>query len=144
MTIRDATIDDSPALSRLMTELGYPTTEPAMRARLEAIAPDPSYATYVAVDDDVVVGAAGVRLGRYYEKDGMYAHLVVLVVSSDCRGRGVGSQLTDAVECWSLAHGARDIVVTSALRRHEAHAFYERRGYARTGFRFVKPLSANG
>jgi GNAT superfamily N-acetyltransferase len=130
LTIRDATIDDSRAISQLMTELGYPTTEPAMRARLESIAADGLYGTFVAEEDGVVVGIAGVRTGRYYEKDGIYAHLLVLVVSSSCQGRGVGSRLAEAVERWSVSQGASAIVVNSALRRHEAHGFYERRGYA--------------
>lgn len=36
--------------------------------------------------------------------------------------------------------GARDVVVNSGLHRAEAHGFYERRGYSRTDFRFVKQL----
>ncbi len=141
MTIRHATIGDSPTISQLMTELGYPTTAPAMRARLESITADVRFATFVAEEDGVVVGIAGATIGRYYEKDGVYAHLLVLVVSSSCQGRGVGSRLAEAVERWSLSHGARHVVVNSALHRHEAHGFYERRGYARTGFRFVKELT---
>jgi hypothetical protein len=38
----------------------------------------------------------------------------------------------------------RDIVVNSARHRAEAHGFYERCGYLRTGFRFVKTLAGAG
>lgn len=66
--------------------------------------------------------------------------MLVLSVASTARGRGIGAQLVEAIERWAATNGARDVVVTSALHRGEAHGFYERRGYLRTGFRFVKPL----
>ena len=41
---------------------------------------------------------------------------------------------------WAADNGARDVVVNSALHRAAAHGFYGRRGYVRTGLRFVRPL----
>ena len=124
-----------------MTELGYPTTVDAMKERLAMILADPRYVTFVADTGRCVIGVAGATLGRYYEKDGTYSQLLVLAVSSDARGHGAGTQLVDAVEDWAVRNGARTIVVNSALHRSGAHGFYERRGYSRTGFRFVKQLN---
>ena len=140
VVIRPAEIGDASRIAELITELGYPTTLEIMTERLSAILADPYYLTLVADTDAEVVGVAGARLGRYYEKDGRYAQLVVLSVASTARGRGIGAQLVEAVERWAATNGARDVVVTSALHRAEAHGFYERRGYLRTGFRFVKQL----
>ena len=139
--IRDATIDDAERVSQLMTELGYPTTAEAMRDRLGPICTDPNYATFVADSGDCVVGVAGARLGKYYENDGVYCQLLVLAVSSTARGQGTGSRLVEAVERWAASQGARTIVVNSALHRGGAHRFYERRQYARTGYRFVKQMN---
>jgi GNAT superfamily N-acetyltransferase len=140
VVIRQAEAGDAGWVGELITELGYPTTVEAMTERLAHILSDPDYLTLVADTNAGVVGVAGARLGRYYEKDGRYAQLLVLSVASTARGRGIGAQLVEAVERWAATNGARDVVVTSALHRAEAHDFYERRGYLRTGFRFVKQL----
>jgi GNAT superfamily N-acetyltransferase len=140
-SIRNAVIGDAGPLGELITELGYPTTSGAMRDRLTMILADPTYTTFVAETEGSVIGVAGAALGRYYEKDGLYARLVVLEVSSTARGLGVGGELVQAVERWAAGQGAREVVVNSGLHRGEAHGFYERRGYSRTGFRFVKPLN---
>jgi GNAT superfamily N-acetyltransferase len=142
--IRVATIDDAESIAELITQLGYPTTGAAMHRRLEAIAGDSSYATLVAVEGGSVVGLAAGRLGHYYEKDGTYCQLAALSVASGARRQGIGKQLVEAVERWGRDNGARAVVVTTALHRDGAHAFYERCGYSRTGFRFVKDLGSEG
>lgn len=139
--VRYATIGDAEHVGQLMTELGYPTTVDAMKERLAMILADPRYVTFVADTGRCVIGVAGATLGRYYEKDGTYSHLLVLAVSSEARGHGAGTQLVDAVEDWAVRNGARTVVVNSALHRSGAHGFYERRGYSRTSFRFVKQLN---
>ncbi len=133
---------DAEQVSQLITELGYPTTLEAMRERLSRILTDPNYATFVADRDGDVVGVAGATLSWYYEKDGMYSRLAVLAVSSTARGLGIGGQLVQAIEAWTTAKGVREVFVNSGLHRGDAHRFYERCGYSRTGFRFVKQLNA--
>jgi GNAT superfamily N-acetyltransferase len=139
--IRPAEIGDAGSIGELITELGYPTTPGSMRDRLAPILSDPHYLTLVASMNGLVVGMAGATLGRYYEKDGSYARLLVLSVASTAQGRGIGTQLVEEVERWAADNGARDVVVNSALHRAAAHGFYERRGYVRTGLRFVRPLA---
>lgn len=139
--IRDATAADAQGLATLMTALGYPTTEQQMAHRLAGILPQPEYATFVAESDGTTVGAAGAMIGRFYEKDGIYARLTVLVVDSANRSHGVGAALVRAVERWATAQGATEVVVNSSNHRADAHRFYERAGYDATGVRFVKRLS---
>jgi GNAT superfamily N-acetyltransferase len=144
LEIRTAVIGDAEAVAHLVTELGYPTTPPAMRERLTRILADKTSATFVADRDGSVIGVAGAALGSYYEKDGIHCRLAVLVVASTARGLGVGQRLVETVERWAISRGAGDVVLTSALHRGRAHAFYERCGYARTGLRFFKQLNAAG
>ena len=139
--IRHLMIDDAEPVAQLITELGYPTASESMKARLESILTDSNYATFVAETGGTVVGVAGAVLDRYYEKDGIYSRLAVLVVSSAAQGLGIGGRLVEAVERWSASQGAREVIVNSGLHRVEAHGFYERCGYSRTGFRFVKLLN---
>jgi hypothetical protein len=59
-TIRDATDADSSSIAGLISELGYPTTESDMRARLARIGADTDYRTFVAQVAATVVRRAGV------------------------------------------------------------------------------------
>ena len=63
-----------------------------------------------------------------------------MVVDERERGSGVGALLLEEVEAWAASRGATDILVNSHLRRERAHRFYERLGYDRTGYRFLKVL----
>ena len=142
--IRAATMRDAEAVAALISDLGYPTSAAAMRSRLRAILSDANGVTLVAERQDVVVGVAGASLARYYEKDGLYARLLVLAVSPAARGHGFGRQLVRDLEAWSAAKGAREMFVNSGLHRASAHAFYERCGYLKSGYRFVKELEIDG
>jgi GNAT superfamily N-acetyltransferase len=138
--IRPAVAADAEHVAKLITELGYPTTTRAMTTRLLELLADPSCVTFVADMAGHVIGVAGAALGRYYEKDGSYSRVTVLVVASTARGRGIGTRLVEAIERWSASREARDVIVNSGVHRADAHAFYRRRGYSHTGFRFIKPL----
>ena len=138
-TVRRAVLSDSGAIAHLVTELGYPTTPQQMTERLTGLLADESYVALVAESGAAVVGLAGGRTGLYFEKDGRYAHLLVLVVASEARGTGVGTALLRAFEAWASARDANAIVLTSSTHRKDAHAFYERRGFRKTGVRLVKP-----
>ena len=140
LRIRPAVIADADAIGRLITALGYPTDAAAMRARLTPMLGSPGYATLLAEDERGAVGVIGASIQHYYEKDGPHCRLLALVVADGARGHGIGGRLVEAIETWARGQGARTILVTSALHRAEAHRFYEDRGYARTGYRFVKPL----
>ena len=139
--VRSAVVADAERVSLLITELGYPTNDEAMRNRLAVILGDPDYATFVAESGTNVIGVAGGSLDWYYEKDGRYSRILVLAVSSSARGIGIGSQLVSAIEQWAGSNGAREVFVNSGVQRKDAHRFYERCGYSRTGFRFVKRLT---
>ncbi len=139
-TIRDAVESDTPHIAALVTELGYPTTEPEMKNRLAIIGDDSNIRTLVAQVGDVVVGVAGVGLEPYYERNGAYGRLLALSVAESYRGKGVGRALVNAAEAWLTAQGATTIVVNSGDHRKDAHRFYERAGYKPTGIRFVKEL----
>jgi len=138
LTIRDAVIDDAEALARLVTDLGYPTTAAQMQARLESIVADADYRTLVASDVGVLVGFVGLRIGHSYAHDQLYGQIMAFSVAPGRQRQGVGSLLLQAGEAALVARGAETIVVTTANRRADAHAFYEKHGYAFTGRRYAK------
>lgn len=140
MTVRPATLADADRLAALMTELGYPTSPAQMSARLTRILADDEYRTFVAEDARAVVGAIGTRTGSLYEFDEPYGQIMVLVIVEGQRRAGTGGLLLRAAEADFVARGVRFAVVTSANRRADAHAFYEKHGYAFDGRRYKKPL----
>ena len=141
--IREATEADAGALADLLTQLGYPTTLEQARARLQRILPDPAWATLLFEERGRVLGFGGIQVCASYEHDTSVARIVAMVVDAAVRRRGVGAELVAALERRAVTMGAGKIVVTSAMRREDAHAFYEKLGYGRTGLRFGKALPSS-
>jgi GNAT superfamily N-acetyltransferase len=138
--VRPATPEDVPAIAALMTQLGYPSTPNAMRARMERIAALPDYASFVAEAEGSVVGMAGAMVAVAYHQDAPFARLLSLVVDEAHRGHGAGAALVRAVEDWARARGAVSIHLTTGRQREDAHRFYAGLGYQDTGKRFFRTL----
>ena len=61
------------------------------------------------------------------------AYFGMFAVDPHLQGGGIGSQVLDDAEALAAQHGAREIVMTVIEQRHDLIAWYERRGYRRTG-----------
>jgi GNAT superfamily N-acetyltransferase len=138
-TIRDARPEDAADLARLLDQLGYPTDAAAVERRLERlwIVGD---RVLVADADGCAVGLAHLQVTPSLERERPAAKLGALVVDDAYRGRGIGRALVDATEQEARSRGCELLFLTSAGRRDDAHAFYERLGLAETGKRFAKEL----
>jgi GNAT superfamily N-acetyltransferase len=139
VAIRDATRNDADALARLCTQLGHPTTPDVIPERLARLAAD-SNARIVVAESPAhgVVALATVHIRNTLHHPTPIAQLTVLVVDERVRGSGVGRVIVQAAEHWARERGCRRMVVTTALRRVDAHAFYERIGFTHTGRRYAK------
>ena len=142
LTIRAAQVSDAAPIAGLIGELGYRTSATDMAERLGAIVPNPDYHTLVATDAAHVVGMAGMAVGRYYEKNGIYVRLLALVVHEESRRRGIGTVLVRAAEAWARTRGATAVIINSGNHRSQAHEFFRWCGYAATGVRLVKSMEA--
>lgn len=136
--MREARTEDAEAMSRLCTQLGYPAQSGAMPQRLIRLQRDPNARALVAEAGDGPIGLATVHLRHTINHEAPIAQLTLLVVDESRRSRGVGRALVEAAEQWAHAQGCHRIVVTTALPRADAHAFYERIGYRHTGRRYGK------
>jgi GNAT superfamily N-acetyltransferase len=139
MKIRAANASDAAALAGLLEQLGYPCSTDVMSRRLGAVLAREDHATWVAEETGVVSGMIAACLALSFER-GVFGRIIALVVDADARGHGIGSSLLAEAERWTVARGARHVAINSATHREEARAFYERRGYAVTGWRFAKAM----
>jgi GNAT superfamily N-acetyltransferase len=139
-TIRDARPADADAIARLLTQLGYPTEAEAMASRLDRllIVGD---RVVVAEVDGAVVGLAHLQVTPAIERDRPAAKLGALVVDEAQRGHGIGRALVEAMEAEARRRGCELLYLTTAERRDDAHAFYERVGLEHTGRRYGRTLS---
>lgn len=140
-SVRPAQPGDAAQVTTLLAELGYPGNRTAeVRRRLAMWERDTAGLALVAERQGRVVGIIAVAAIPYLEREGRRGRIVALVVSSACRGLGIGRRLVGAAE---EAAGELDCVtmeVTSSRRRTESHPFYRNLGYEDGGDRSVRYL----
>jgi GNAT superfamily N-acetyltransferase len=141
LALREARPEDADAVAALLGELGYPSTADQAFERIARIAHDPSTLLFVAELDGEVAGLAGLHLQNLVERDDIGCSLTAMVVGERFRRRGVGAQLTEAIEAEARARGCETLALHTAHRRADAHAFYEALGYEHSGRRYAKTLS---
>jgi GNAT superfamily N-acetyltransferase len=140
ISIRPAALSDSPAIARLVGQLGYASSEAQIRDRLAVLSGRTDYAVWVAEIPGRIVGLVGVFVHYGLEFDGAYGRLLGLVVDEAFRGKGIGRRLMGQTERWLQERGVRHLTLTSGKQRKEAHAFYRRLGFEETGLRFKKDI----
>jgi ribosomal protein S18 acetylase RimI-like enzyme len=138
LTIRHAQLGDAAALAQLMCALGYETTKSEMQMRLERIATEERYRTFVAVRNSKVCGMIGTFAYYSFEHDDPSGRILALVTLATARRLGIGRALIAAAEKDFANRGIKRIALDTRLTREDAHKFYESLGYERNGWRFVK------
>jgi GNAT superfamily N-acetyltransferase len=139
-TLRAARIGDAAAIAELLGELDYPSTAEQAAERLARIGADASTVAYVAEVEGQVAGLGALHVQNLVERDELGCEVAALVVGERFRRRGIGELLMGAIEAEALARGAKYVVLNTAHRRADAHAFYEALGYEHTGRRYAKEL----
>jgi GNAT superfamily N-acetyltransferase len=144
LTIRAAEPGDARQVAALLTELGYPSTDAEVGQRLAYWLPDPMSLILVAEQRGRLLGCLSLHAIPYLERTGRWARVESLVVAESSRGRGTGRSLLAAAENAAMRLGCLTVEVTSLRTRIDAHAFYERMGYADvcgSSGRFLKSLA---
>jgi GNAT superfamily N-acetyltransferase len=140
LTIRDARPEDAAAIAALLGQLGYPAEGQAVESRLQRLR---IVGDRVVVADlnGAVAGLAHLQVSPAIEYDRPVAKLAALVVEESHRGKGIGRALLAAIEDEARLRGCGLLYVTTAERREDARAFYERLGLEHTGRRYARALS---
>ena len=72
----------------------------------------------------------------HLERTGEDCYLGLLTIQPTMQGVGLGRQMLEAAEHWAIEHwSSRTMHMTVIVQRPELIAWYERRGYRRTGER---------
>lgn len=108
--------------------------------RIARIAGDPSIWLVVAELDREVAGFGVLHVQNLVERDEPGCEVAGLVVGKRFRRRGIGELLMEALEQEARTRGGKVMVLNTAHRRADAHAFYEALGYEHTGRRYSKEL----
>ena len=145
MRVREASVDDWPAVAALLAELGRPdardTDEEAEHAQ--------EFTRYLGRDDTIalvadrageVVGFVDVEFRHRLNFLAPQAWIPDLVVAEDARGTGAGRALLEAAEQHARARGCWGMSLESATWREASHAFYEHVGWSATGKAFSRLL----
>lgn len=139
-SVREVRVQDAEAVAALLGELDYPSTPEQAAERLERIAADPSTWVIVAEVDAEIAGLGALHVQNLVERDEPGCEVAGLVVGDRFRRQGVGEALMEALEDEARRRGGKIMVLNTAHRRADAHAFYEALGYEHTGRRYAKDL----
>jgi len=141
-TTRAATPADVPALVALVnsayrgdsSRAGW-TTEADLLGGLRIDQPRLT-ASIAAADNAVLVHEAGHAIDAcvHLQRTGDDCYLGMLTVQPTSQATGLGRAMLAAAEAWAVEHWhSRRMSMTVIVQRTELVAWYERRGYARTG-----------
>jgi len=142
MTIAAATLADAPALKELLEaayrgdsarrgwnhEADILDDERTAPGEVEALLADEAVTILTAHEGAALIGCVAVTI-----KGAALAYLGMLCVAPDLQSAGLGRRLLDAAEDHARSQGIAAMEMTVIDSREALIAWYERRGYARTG-----------
>ena len=139
MQIEKATPADIPALSELLSalfsqEAEFTPNSEAQAKGLNQIIRNPEVgAVLVAIEGGQVVGMVNLLFTVSTALGGPVALLEDMVVSSQARGAGVGSELLDQAISFARAQGCKRITLLTDRENESAQRFYGKKGFVVSG-----------
>ena len=121
-------------------ELGKNVSVETLENRINKMLGDSDYKIFVAESNDETVGFIGVHFGLAFEIDGRVMRIIALAVKEEYQNKGIGTALVKTVEEYARHNGVTVVGVNSGLQRAVAHKFYEKQGFYRKGYSFIKSL----
>lgn len=143
--IREATEDDLPAILRIYSASGIFDEESftleEAREHLQVFKRYPSYRIFIALLDDAVVGTYELLIMDNLAKRGKKSGIVEdVAVSPAHQGRGIGRAMMEHARAQCREAGCYKLMLSSNLKREEAHRFYDALGFERHGYSFLTQL----
>lgn len=112
--------------------------------KFEKLKTYPDYKLYVAEYKNEIAGTFAVLIMDNLAHRGEPSSIVEdVVVRSDLQGKGIGGEMMQFAMKVSRQKGCYKMVLSSHLRRENAHRFYESLGFTKHGHSFVVDLKMN-
>ncbi|MGV6476295.1 GNAT family N-acetyltransferase [Azotobacter vinelandii] len=140
--IRATLESDSDAISDLLASLGYPGTQPFIRARIGQLLAHPDEELLVATDGTTVVGVMSLHFIPQLALAGDFCRISYFCVDEASRGSGVGAALESYATELAIARGCDRMEVHCHSGRTDAHRFYHRQGYEESPKYLIKSLTS--
>lgn len=107
--------------------------------RLKRIADHPDSFLYVYEEEGTIVGTLHLHLCMdALCDDRPFAVIERVITAQEVRGKGYGAKLMKYAEHVATSRGALKIMLSSAVRREDAHQFYEHLGYNSSSSKLFK------
>jgi len=128
--IRDVAIHDASDLCELSEQLGYPASENEIKERLSSILNSDDHNVSVAVQPDGTVIAWIHVFKCQTVESGFFAEIGGFIVAEGFRGQGIGKQLLEVAEKWTIKKKLPKLRVRTRIEREDAKEFYSKLGYS--------------
>ncbi|MDF2437962.1 MAG: hypothetical protein K0Q95_2338 [Bacteroidota bacterium] len=123
----------------VIRELSGPgLTKEAYQKNLEAMIPS-GYSQVGVFEGDTCIALSGFWINtKLYS--GKYLEMDNVVVLPEYRSKGIGKLLCDWCENKAKANDCKTLMLDAYLENENAHKFYEREGYLKRGYHFLKHI----
>jgi N-acetylglutamate synthase-like GNAT family acetyltransferase len=140
MNIRKAETGDALRIQILLEQLGYPTENGFIASRLSLFSGREDHFDLVYEQEGTVIGFISFHLIPQITLDGNYGVISYLVVDEEVRSGGVGKALEEYCTALAIEKKCKRVLLSSNIRRTDAHRFYLRQGYEEYQKAFIKYL----
>ncbi len=122
--------------------LGYNVDVENVKKQIEKLTNDKNQHIIIGYEDENTKKIIGFIHAQMYESfySDLGLNILGLAVNPDFQGRGIGRKLMNKLEEYAVDNNISFIRLNSALKREEAHKFYEHIGYTcdKVQKRFIK------
>lgn len=132
MNIKKAQFSDLESLAEVYPQLsGKDSDMSKLKSTFEKLDQDDKYSLLVALDETnrVIGSAMGILCYDLVGSCDPFMLIENVIVLDNCRGKGVGEKLMEALEEIAKENHCSYIILVSGAQRTGAHAFYNRVGY---------------
>ena len=138
------TADASEVAEICKLALGYDINVESVKRQIAKLTNDKNQHIIIGYEDKETRKSIGFIHAQRYESfySDLGLNILGLAVNPDFQGRGIGKKLMNKLEDYSVDNNISFIRLNSAMKREEAHKFYEHIGYTcdKVQKRFIKVL----
>lgn len=98
-----------------------------------------NYSQVVVWENETPVGVSGIWI-NYKLYCGKYLEMDNVVVDNNYRNKGIGNLLYEKALEIAINENCRVMMLDAYLENTSAHRFYERNGFEKKGFHFIKKI----